>query len=262
MDSNIQTFVLDYRARYFNLMFQITEGMIFLSGNGIIHRDLAARNILIGRNMEMKIADFGMARDVSDTEEEYNKESDTAVPVRWTAPESLNMGTYTTSSDVWSFGVLMWEVFSMGHQPYGGISNLEVKRLVGEGERMNQPNDCPDNIYMMMKTCWNADPKQRPDFMELLEMLIEVKRSVFAPASDYYTDDDNHHNADDYADYEMLVDCRPALREKRINWLRRAGLNVSDDNVEQLLIYMWGIGLEDTTPREVEIEIGGQYNPQ
>ena len=106
--------------------------MVFLSANGIVHRDIAARNILVGNNMEMKIADFGMARNV--TGNEYNKESDTGIPVRWTPPEAMNRGTYSTSSDVWSYGILLWEIFSMGSQPYGGMSNFEVKLLVERGE--------------------------------------------------------------------------------------------------------------------------------
>ena len=225
---------------------EIAEGMIFLSMSGIIHRDLAARNILVGNNMEMKIADFGLARDIGGVEEEYNKESEAAVPVRWTAPEAMNLGTYTTASDVWSYGIVLWELFSMGQQPYGGLSNYEVKQLLERNERMNAPTNCPQNIFLLMKTTWNANVKERPDFIEVLEFLVEIRRSAYAPSDDYYTGGKATDSADDNTDDEF-IDCTPILREKRIEWLRRAGVSVNEDNVDELLDHMWGGGDESTT---------------
>ena len=96
--------------------------MTFLSDKGIVHRDLAARNILLTDDLEVKIADFGMARDVGSTES-YHTDSDDMLPVRWMALEALQVGTYSSSSDVWSFGVVVWEIFSIGGRPYSGISN-------------------------------------------------------------------------------------------------------------------------------------------
>ena len=118
--------------------------MIFLSLNGIVHRDLAARNILIGSKLEMKIADFGLSRNITNMEgNEYKKKSDTPLPVRWSPPEALLHGRYTSFSDVWSFGVVLWELFSMGLRPYAELSNLEVIQFVQKGKRMDCPPHCP-----------------------------------------------------------------------------------------------------------------------
>ena len=195
---------------------EVAEGMAFLSVSGIVHRDLAARNILVGSNMEMKVADFGMARDIGGVGEEYNKESEAAIPVRWTAPEAMNMGTYTTSSDIWSYGVVLWEIFSMGCQPYGGMSNYEVKMLVEREGRLEAPKNCPEDIFAVMKTCWNQTPEERPNFMETFELLLEIKRHVFAPRDDYYTKGDDSMLADEIYDDDNFVNCTPLLRESRM----------------------------------------------
>ena len=226
-------------ADLIRMAMEIAEGMIFLTASGVIHRDLAARNVLVGKNMEMKVADFGMARDVSEDGEEYKKESNKAVPVRWTSPEAMNLGVYSTTSDVWAYGVTIWELFSLGHQPYGGMSNIEVKLFVEDGRRLKAPTDCPDNVYVIMKACWNHVAKERPNFCEIFEILMEVKRSAFSPTTDYYSGAGVSEQADIYAG-DGFVDCRPVLREKRIKWLKNAGLSVTEENLEDLLDHMWG----------------------
>ena len=138
---------------------EIAEGMIFLSASGIVHRDLAARNVLVGARFEMKIADFGLARDIGGMDEEYNAESERPIPIRWSAPEAITMGIYSTSSDVWSYGVVLWELYSMGQNPYGGMTNYDVKMLVEKGERLTSPTNCPENMYLLMQGCWNKEPK-------------------------------------------------------------------------------------------------------
>ena len=219
---------------------EVTEGMIFLNSSGIIHRDLAARNILVGKHLEMKISDFGMARDVGGADEEYNKESVAAVPVRWTSPEAMNRGIYSRASDVWSYGIVLWEIYSMANQPYGGISNFQVKLLVERGERLEAPNNCPENISVIMKACWNEEPAMRPNFFDIFEILLEVKRNVFAPSFDYYSGRESSDEADIYLS-DMFAGCGPVIRKKRIKWLKSAGLNVNEENVEELLQDMWGI---------------------
>ena len=133
----------------------------------------------------------------------------------------------------------MWEMYSMGQQPYGGISNFGVKQLVENGERLKAPADCPENMYVVMKACWNETPGERPDFCELFEILLEVKRKAYSPSADYYTGTDASDAADIYTS-DAFMDCRPVLREKRIKRLTAAGITVTEENVEELLEYMWG----------------------
>ena len=212
---------------------EIAEGMVFLSMSGIVHRDLAARNVLVGSNVEMKVADFGMARDVGGVEEEYNKESEEAVPVRWTAPEALQLGTYTTSSDVWSYGVVLWEAFSMGMQPYGGLSNYEVKVLVERQERMEAPQDCPEDIYLLMKECWNVSPTDRPDFMKIFEELLEIKRLVYAPCDDYYTDEGDLSSFGVIYQSDKVFDRQAVYSQSRMSCI--LGTKTTEKDVDELV---------------------------
>ena len=123
----------------------------------------------------------------------------------------------------------------MGGLPYGGLSNYEVKLLVERNERLEAPTTCPHNMYLLMKACWNQNPKERPDFMEIFELLADVRRVGFAPSDDYYSGEGDSPLAHDIYDSDNFVDCTPILRETRIKWLMRAGVTVTDDNVEELL---------------------------
>ncbi|KAM9461372.1 megakaryocyte-associated tyrosine-protein kinase isoform 1-T1 [Clarias gariepinus] len=143
----------------------VCEGMEYLESKKLVHRDLAARNILISEDSVAKISDFGLA--MADCQN-----IDIAkLPVKWTAPEALNNKKFSTRSDVWSYGVLLWETFSFGRQPYPKMTLKEVKEKVEEGYRMEPPEDCPSDIYAIMRICWEKDPKMRPSFHKLKERL-------------------------------------------------------------------------------------------
>uniref|UniRef100_A0A2K5R1R3 Fibroblast growth factor receptor 2 n=1 Tax=Cebus imitator TaxID=2715852 RepID=A0A2K5R1R3_CEBIM len=130
-------------------------------------------NVLVTENNVMKIADFGLARDINNIDY-YKKTTNGRLPVKWMAPEALFDRVYTHQSDVWSFGVLMWEIFTLGGSPYPGIPVEELFKLLKEGHRMDKPANCTNELYMMMRDCWHAAPSQRPTFKQLVEDLDRI----------------------------------------------------------------------------------------
>ncbi|XP_030217550.1 protein-tyrosine kinase 6b [Gadus morhua] len=143
---------------------QVADGMAYLEEKNSIHRDLAARNVLVGENYICKVADFGLARIIK---EPFYITLDRKIPYKWTAPEAISHGKFSSKSDVWSFGVLLYEIMSRGGTPYPALSNQEVYQQVTTGYRMPAPPSCPKAIYSIMTECWQADPRSRPDFKEL-----------------------------------------------------------------------------------------------
>ncbi|XP_076250730.1 tyrosine kinase receptor Cad96Ca-like [Rhynchophorus ferrugineus] len=183
----LQSYLRNSRAeRYYNNMhgksksltsrdltsfcYQVAKGMDFLSANGIIHRDLAARNVLVTDEHACKVADFGFARDVI-ASHVYERKSEGRLPIRWMSPESLYDNIFSVKSDVWSFGILIWEVVTLGSTPYPGISAADVMKKVRDGYRLDKPEHCRRELYNIMYYCWDKDPKKRPSFSELVELL-------------------------------------------------------------------------------------------
>ncbi|XP_065218245.1 fibroblast growth factor receptor homolog 1-like [Planococcus citri] len=153
---------------------QVARGMEYLSSMKCVHRDLAARNILVSDNQILKIADFGLVRDI-ENKVYCRKKSCGRLPVKWMAPEALLHKLYTVQSDVWSYGILLWEIMTLGGSPYPTFTNM--KKLLQDlhsGYRMEKPPDCSTEMYSIMHQCWNYSPEDRPSFSVIVENLEEI----------------------------------------------------------------------------------------
>ncbi|XP_017905475.1 PREDICTED: tyrosine-protein kinase Fer isoform X2 [Capra hircus] len=154
----------------------VASGMSYLESKNCIHRDLAARNCLVGENNVLKISDFGMSR--QEDGGVYSSSGLKQIPIKWTAPEALNYGRYSSESDVWSFGILLWETFSLGVCPYPGMTNQQAREQVERGYRMSAPQHCPEDIFKIMMKCWDYKPENRPKFSELQKELAAIKKKI------------------------------------------------------------------------------------
>nr|CAB3226467.1 tyrosine-protein kinase Btk29A [Phallusia mammillata] len=148
-----------------DMCYQVCGAMKYLESINTIHRDLAARNCLVGKNLTIKVADFGLSRYVLD--DEYTSSLGSKFPIKWAAPEVLNYTKFSSKSDVWAFGVLMWELFTGGKTPYRAFSNTEVVERVAQGHRLERPQNCPHAVYSLMLNTWDMEPEKRPSFESL-----------------------------------------------------------------------------------------------
>uniref|UniRef100_A0A4W3JUD3 Tyrosine-protein kinase receptor n=1 Tax=Callorhinchus milii TaxID=7868 RepID=A0A4W3JUD3_CALMI len=179
----------------------IAKGCSYLEKMHFVHRDLAARNCLVSTkeynnsNRMVKIGDFGLARDIYKNDY-YRKEGEGLLPVRWMAPESLIDGLFTNQSDVWSFGILMWEVMTLGQQPYPARTNLEVLHFVRTGGRLERPHSCPDDVHQLMLKCWAREPHKRPSFRHIQSCLEHLKSSPQGSLNALVYYNDSYSNSD------------------------------------------------------------------
>ncbi|MBN3290349.1 MUSK kinase, partial [Polypterus senegalus] len=149
---------------------QVAAGMAYLSERKFVHRDLATRNCLVSENLVVKIADFGLSRNIYSADYYKANEND-AIPIRWMPPESIFYNRYTTESDVWAYGVVLWEIFSFGLQPYYGMAHEEVIYYVRDGNILSCPEHCPLELYNLMRLCWSSHPTDRPSFASIHRIL-------------------------------------------------------------------------------------------
>lgn len=155
------------------MIIDIAKGMSYLESRNIIHRDLAARNCLVDEDMSVKVSDFGLSRDIY-KKKYYRWREGTVMPIHWMAPEAIRYQRMTTKSDVWSFGIVMWEIMSKEQTPYALLNTFMIDCYVMDGKRLGKPDACSDPLFQIMLECWAQDPSARPTFVELIDDITDL----------------------------------------------------------------------------------------
>ena len=219
-----------------NMAADVADGMAYMASHGFVHRDLAARNVLVGSDYECKVSDFGFARNTDENDAYVSQRNQLAV--RWAAVESLQHHVFTSASDVWSFGILLHEMFTAGARPYDDWSNQRVWAAVVDGYRLEQQPACPDMIYTMMRRAWNEDAKMRPTFADISKQLrdisqvlnsassglISFSRLLSSPRSSFTTSDNNQTESS-LGDNLLIINSFTARHEPELESMRDAHIN-------------------------------------
>lgn len=212
-------------AEMYRMAAEIADGMAYLAAKKFVHRDLATRNCMVGHDRTVKVGDFGMARDIYETDY-YRKESKGLFPVRWMAPESLADGVFTSDSDVWSYGVVLWEMATLAEQPYQGLSSEQVVQFVISKGTLERPSECPQVLYEIMEKCWMWRPIDRPLFTDIVHRLESCVGQDFCLISFYHSREGEEHRLN----AKQRVYNPPAVsavidREPSAHW------NISDEEI-------------------------------
>jgi len=216
----------------------VASGMAYLSGMNFIHRDLAARNVLVGENMSCKVSDFGLSRELADDnpDSEYQTQGG-KIPVRWTAPEALQHRKFSWASDVWSFGILVWEIMSFSDRPYWDWNNYDVINRVETGYRLPPPKGCPKVVHTLMLDCWGEDKNKRPKFSEIVYRLDGLIRSpeclkdnsLSLHSTSLEGDIPEFHSVDEWLKYINMAKYSETFKTANINTLNQVAKMEEND---------------------------------
>jgi len=216
-----------------SIAWQIASGMEFLAANNMVHRDLAARNILVGHDKIVKISDFGLTRRMS-TDKIYMSNKSRRLPVKWMSVEAIFLEKFTTASDVWAYGVVLFEIVTLGGSPYPSVNNRELLGMLKSGYRMDKPDNCAEAMYDIMLHCWNEDPEQRPSFTELREHL----ENIISDGDKYFSfeinEENTYYNVASFKSVQDESEDEELLNEVLKNRLQNNEIEANSDDEEKL----------------------------